>query len=159
MVKKTIAILGDTGNLSSGVMEGLMKQDLRLLFISENESKNIDLKKQLESVKTTAEVEFTSCERDGCWEADIIALSPMESFSAGLIQKIKEVATQKIVLEITEKNEISQEADLSKLLPYSKVIRIQFNPAEKEFRLTGKDPEAISGIKPLFEYAGYHHKK
>lgn len=158
MVKKTIAILGDTGRLSSGLMEVLMMQDLRLLFISENDSKNIELKEQLEQVNTTAEVEFTSCERDGCWEADIITLTPMESIATGLIQKIREVATQKIVLKISEENKTSEKADLAGLLPHSKVIEIQFKSAQKEFTMTGKDDDALFQVRSIFEKAGYTYK-
>src|SRR5690606_3553582 len=158
MVKKTIAILGDTGRLSTGLIEELMRQDLRLLFISENDSKHIELKEQLDEANTAAEVEFTSCEREGCWEADIIALTPMESFSKGLIQKIKAVATQKIVLEISEYNKTSGKSDLAGLLPYSKVIEIQFNSPQKEFAVTGKDEESIYQVRSIFEKAGYTYK-
>lgn len=158
MVKKTIAILGDTGKLSTGLMEDLMRQDLRLLFISENDSKNIELKGQLEQANTAAEVEFTSCEREGCWEADIIALTPQESISTGLIQKIKEVATQKIVLVFSEENKTNSKADLNNLLPYSKVIEIQINPVLKEFYLTGKDAEALHEVSSIFEKTGYTYK-
>ena len=158
MVKKTIAILGDTGRLSTGLMEDLMRQDLRLLFISENDSKNITLKEQLERDNTAAEVEFTSCEREGCWEADIIALTPMENISTGLIRKIKEVATQKIVLEISEENKTSGNSNLAGLLPYSKVIEIKFNSPQKEFAVTGKDEESIYQVRSIFEKAGYKYQ-
>lgn len=157
-MKKTIAILGEAGKLSPGLMEVLTMQDLRLLFISENDSKNTELKEQLEGVPTAAEVEFTSCERDGCWEADIIAITPHESNSKELIQKIREVATQKIVLEISEENNISETTDLSGLLPFSKVIEIQFHTAQKEFTLAGKDEDALNQIRSVFENAGYTYK-
>lgn len=159
MVKKTIAILGDTGRFPSGLMEVLMRQDLRLLFISENETKNNELKEQLRQRNTAAEIEFTSCERNGCWEADIIALTLGESISPELVQKIKEVSTQKTVLVIGEENKTFDPPDLGKLLPNSKVIEIQLNSPQKEFVVTGKDEDALAGVKAIFENAGYKFKK
>ena|SRR5690606_22707791 len=153
-----MAILGDSGKFSPEMIDMLMKQDLRLLFISENDTKHIELREQLGSVNTTAEIEFTSCEREGCWEADIITLGPEENFSTALIQKIKEVATQKIVLEISEMNNTTERSDLKELLPYSKVIKIQIDHAKQEFMVTGKDENALLEIRSIFEQAGYNYK-
>ena len=160
MVKKTMAILGDTGKFSLVVMQDLMKQDLRLLFISKDETKKFELKKQLGPINGAAltEVEFTSCERDGCWEADIIAITGKENISIALIQKIKEVATQKTVLIISEENKKSGSHDLVKSLPNSNVIEIQIETPVKEFRLSGMDPNSLTEIKFIFENAGYQHK-
>lgn len=158
MVKKTIAILGDTGKFSPVVMQDLMKQDLRLLFISEDETKKFKLKEQLEPINGAAEVEFTSCERDGCWEADIIAITGKENIPTALIKKIKEVATQKTVLIISEENKKSESHYLVTSLPNSNVIEIQIDTPVKEFRLTGKDAHSLTEIKFIFENAGYQHK-
>ncbi len=158
MVKKTIAVLGDNENFSSNLMEVLTKQDLRLLFISEDEASKIELKQRLEEANPTAEVEFTSCEREGCWEADIIAITPMKSLSGELVQKIREVATQKIVLVFKKENNVSDHAELSNSLPYSKVIEIILNSPQKEFILSGKDENSIVAVKEIFENAGFKYK-
>jgi len=159
MVKKTMAILGDTGKFSAVLMEVLVMQDFRLLFVSEDEAKNKKIKKQLEPLKTAAEIEFISCEREGCWEADIILLTRPENISTILIEKIKEVATQKIVLVVSEEKQQPDTPELEKLLPYSKVVEIVFNPQEKEFSVSGKDAESRTNVQKIFESTGYQLNK
>lgn len=158
MGKKTIAILGDTGRFSPGLMEALMMHDLRLLFISEDETKKSVLKQQFDALPGVTEVEFISCEREGCWEADIIAISPGESFSTELIQKIREVATQKIVLVISDEHKTSHPSELVTLLPNSKVIEIQFNNTAKVFSTKGNDLVPLTDINTIFENAGYKNR-
>lgn len=158
MVKKTIALLGDTGKFSPGLMEVLLKQDLRLLFISEEETKHINLKEQLERFHALAEVEFLSCEREGCWEADIIAITRNENIPAELVQKIKEVSTQKIVLIISEEHDLEGQSELLYQLPFSKVIEINIDTKANKFSVSGNDVSALTGISTIFENAGYKYK-
>jgi len=159
MVKKTMAILGDTGEFSTVLMEVLMMQDLRLLFVSEDEAKNKKIKKQLEPLKTAAEFEFISCEREGCWEAEIIAVTHPENISTILIEKIKEVATQKIVMVVSEDKKQPEKPELENLLPYSKVVEIVFDPREKEFSVSGKDAVSKTIVQKIFESTGYQLNK
>lgn len=159
MVKKTMAILGDTREFSPVLMEVLIKQDLRLLFVSEDEAKNENVKKQLEPLKAIAEIEFISCEREGCWEADIILLNRPENISPALVEKIKEVATQKIVVIVSEDIKQPDNPELEKLLPYSKIVEIVFDPQENEFSVSGKDAEAKANMQFIFESAGYQLNK
>ena len=147
MVERTIAILGDTGEFPPVLMEAFAKQNLRLLYVSENEKQNIALQQRLENWKVLAEVEFLSCEREGCWEADIIAFSLPESISPSLVAKIKEVATQKIVLVVTAEKE---SANFDALFPYSKVVEVSVNTA-KEISISGKDKTANAEVQELIE--------
>ena len=158
MMKKTIAILGDNKGIFPNVMQVLMKQDLRLLFVSEDEAKKLEISRQLEHQNATAEIEFLSCEKDGCWEADMIMLFNPDHSSASLVEKIKEVATQKIVLVASERKTIKDEPDLRELLPLSKVVEINLNTGEKEFSLCSNDPEGQAEVKKLFEASGYQLK-
>ena len=152
MVERTIAILGDTGEFPQALMESFAKQNLRLLFVSENEEKNVALLQQLENIKVLAEVEYLSCEREGCWEADIIAFSQPESLSPALIAKIKEVATQKIVLVVTGEN---QSANFDALFPYSKVVEVLVNSTGKEISISGKDKTANAEVQELINSMTY----
>ncbi len=158
MMKKTIAILGDNKGIFPDEMQVLMKQDLRLLFVSEDEAKKLEISRQPEFRNATAEVEFLSCKRDGCWEADMIVLVDPDTSSASLVEKIKEVATQKIVLVASEGKTIKDEPDLRELLPWSKIVEIKLNTAEKDFSLCSNDPEAKAEVKRLFEASGYQLK-
>lgn len=158
-MKKTMAILGGPGEFPPILMEILVMQDLRLLFVSEDEAKNEMVRKQLEPLKTTAEIEFISCEREGCWEADIIAVTRPENISSALVEKIKEVATQKIVLVLSEDGDRADKPEIDKLLPYSKVVEIVFDPRKKEFSVFGKDAKAKADVQNTFESTGNKQNK
>lgn len=152
MVERTIAILGDTGEFPQALIEAFAKQNLRLLFVSENEEKNLALQQHLENTKVLAEVEYLSCEREGCWEADIIAFSQPDSISPALVAKIKEVATQKIVLVVTgEKNSTNFDA----LFPYSKVVEVFVTGTGKEISICGKDKTANAEVQELIDSTNY----
>lgn len=152
MVERTIAILGDTGEFPLALMEAFAKQNLRLLYVSENEEKNVAVQQQLENLKVLAEVEFLSCEREGCWEADIIAFSQPESISPALVAKIKEVATQKIVLVVTREK---RSANFDALFPYSKVVEVLVNSTGNGFAISGKDKTANAEVQELIESTTY----
>lgn len=158
MVTKTIAILAENGEISSELLKVLGKSNLRLLFVAEDEENKNQLVEVLQPLELKAEVDFTSCEKEGCWEADMIVLVDPDISSASLVEKIKEVATQKIVLVATEGKALNDEPDLRESLPWSKVVEIKLNTGEKEFSLCSKDPEAKAEVKRLFEASGYQHK-
>ena len=158
-MRKTMTILGDTGKLFPDMTEILLKKDLRLLFVSEDEVENLELRSRLEQAGAVAEVEFTSCERDGCWEADIIAITQPEKASSALLKRIKEVATQKIVLAIYEDRKNFDKATLQQLLPHSKIVLLQMDSQKKKFSVSGNYPEAKDGVKELLSGAGYEVKQ
>ena len=153
MVEKTIAILGDTGEFPPTLIDVLAKQDLRLLYVSENEEKNVALKNRLNNLEVLAEVEFLSCEREGCWEADIIAFTQPDNISPGLVEKIKEVAIQKIVLVVSGRKE---SANLDALFPYSKIVEVVKKSPGKGFSIAGKNAAANAEVQELIE--GYINK-
>lgn len=135
-----------------------MKQDLRLLFVTEDEAKKFEITSQLNSNDPAAEIEFLSCERDGCWEADMIMLLNPDVSSCSLVEKIREVATQKIVLVASEEKEVAGKPDLRELLPWSKVVEVTFNTTDKELTFCSKDAEAKTTVQQLFETSGYQIK-
>ncbi|MDT0689985.1 hypothetical protein RM549_09335 [Salegentibacter sp. F188] len=150
---KTVAILGDTGNFFAELVKALMKQDLRLLFVSEDEEHDLNIINNLEQTEAVAEVEFTGCEHDGCWEADIILINQPQNISCSLIERIKEVATQKVVLLVSGNKLQFEELDFKKLLPHSKVVEVFVDLQKMEFSVSGKDPEAIAGVEAIFANA------
>lgn len=154
-MKKTIAILGDKKGSFSEVIKVLIKQDLRLLFVSEDEETKIGISRQLKFQDATAEIEFLSCERDGCWEADMIVLVNPDTSLVAHVKKIKEVATQKIVLVPSEGKKIKDEPDLRELLPWSKVVEINFDSIEKKISFCSKDAQAKAEVERLFEASGH----
>lgn len=154
-MRKTLAILGDAGEFLPEVMKGLMQQDLQLLFVSEDDEKNSDLMAGLGQTEAIAEVEFTSCERDGCWEADIIVITQPGKFSSALLERLKEVATQKVVLAVYDNKLNLDNSLLQQLLSHSKVVLLLVDSQEKKFSVFGNDPEAGDRVQKLFSGAGY----
>ncbi|MDT0688039.1 hypothetical protein [Autumnicola psychrophila] len=157
-MSKTIAILGNPGDLLSEVLQVLMKQDFRLLLVSENEEKKLDLKRSLEQTETDAEVEFTSCKRDGCWEADIIIITQPEKASCSLLETIKEVATQKIVLLISEHEKQLRKSNFEQLLPHSKFVRVLLDLQNNRFSVFSKHSKVKAEVQVQLLGAGFQRQ-
>lgn len=141
---KTIAILADTGNFPAHFLQALAKKDFRLLIVGGDEKRSLQIKKILESFLTSENIEFINCEREGCWEADIIILHEQQDIPPLLISKIKEVSTQKVVLVVSEEKEVN----FTEILPNSKVVMLQLGNCRN--LIAGKDLEANAEIQKLF---------
>src|SRR5690606_8692282 len=109
-----------------------------------------DLSQSIISKFSGAEVEIVACAKEGCWEADIIVLEVQE-IEKGLIERIREVATQKIVI-VVGKDEDPTPALVNKLLlvqeglPYCKVVEVYPQP---ETVVAGNDPVAVETVKEI----------
>ena len=157
--ERTIAIIGDTGIFFPGLVGDLAGQNVRLLFVSHEEEKNTEIKNLLTQTGSPADVEFISCEKEGCWEADIIAFSHPEKVEPQLVQRIKDVATQKVVLVITEidkKETVSKIANFEELLPHSRVVKLAMDAEQKRVFVSAKDDEAGEMAEEFFRNAGYN---
>jgi predicted dinucleotide-binding enzyme len=152
-VKKTIAIVGATETNGTEIARQLAKADYRLLLISNDISKLGQLATSIEHYGTETEIDFIECVKDGCWEADIIILSVPFSEEKEVAEMIKEVATQKIVVSIS--NEKSPHKELQQILPYSRLINVSLAVHSKEILILGNDEEAEEEIADIFESAGY----
>lgn len=129
---KTIAIVGATSKMGAAVAKNLSSGNYRLLLMAEHVDELESLRLELAQAK--AEVIAAQCAKDACWEADIIILAtPYESFRE-VAEKIRDVATGKIVISISSTlnkkyNELvpspntSASEELQKMLPHSKVVR------------------------------------
>lgn len=157
MGKKTVAVIGDTGEFCPALAKAAVQQDLRLLFISRDEEKTSALKEQLGQVQETAEIEYITCEKEGCWEADVIAFTRPEKIETALLDRIKQVSTQKVVLVISHRGNTEAEGlCFQQLLPHSKVVELEIEDAE--FSLFGRNKEANDTIGQFFQSAGYQQK-
>ena len=147
----TIAILGEAGDLPSALAQAVMQQDIRLLFISRN-PENSSALSELSDVAASAEVEFHTCEKECCWEADIIVFTNLAEVEPVLVQRIKQVATQKIVVLITREGQETSEInriDLQKLLPFSKLVELR--QRGEKFDIFGRNREANLTVGRLFK--------
>ncbi|MBI1769776.1 MAG: NAD(P)-binding domain-containing protein, partial [Bacteroidetes bacterium] len=138
--KKTIAIVGATEKRGAAIAKSLAKGNYRLLLMSAETEKLAALSKELDP--SIAEIETISCAKDACWEADIIIVATPYQTEKEVAEKIREVATGKIVISTSNPVDRSYEylfpspnssaaEELQRMLPYSKVVKT-FNTAFTE---------------------------
>lgn len=152
-VKKTIAIVGATEKEGRRIANQLACMPYRFLFISNKMIELEELTNLILEKYPEAEIENLECVKDGCWEADIIILAVPAEQNQKVAGLIKEVATQKIVVQISDKEKDSNE--LEKILPYSKLVRVSGNFRSKEIVISGDDKTVNKEISEIFKQAGY----
>ena len=147
-VKKTIAIIASTNEKAAAIVNKLSLENCRLLLVSKYATQFIELSTDIKSRHPNVELDIIDCMKDGCWEADIIILDISHSEEKEVVELIKEVATQKIVVSFpgNENNE------LQNLLKYSKVVNA-FHTINNSstVSLYGKDQDAVMEVLGLFK--------
>ena len=156
----TIAIIGVKGKMGMAIAKRLATGNHRLLFVKEERDQSAMVSNYLKETAPDAEIDVVECVRDSCWEADLIILDVPSSSEKMIAEKIREVATQKIVLRISdsEKNgdaPFSAAQQLQQLLPFSKVVAAFNNRTTPETYIAGDDEEAVQIISNMIRIAGY----
>jgi len=177
MAVKTIAILGATGNMGRAIARNLAKSNYRLLLIGSDNAKLDLLFKEIHAQSPSADIEIMNCAFNGCWEADIIIPAVPYKAEKEIASKIKDVATGKIVISISNPlNESftaletatgkSAAEELQQALPYSKVVKAFNTVYAEDFAepvidgqtidslIAGNDAEAVSTVAELVSVAG-----
>lgn len=153
-IRKSIAIVGVTEKTGEEIALQFVNSNCFLLLIS-NDSDRLDhLEKKIGDKKYKAEINFVQCVKDGCWEADIIMLAVPCAEKKGVAELMHEVATQKIVVVFS--NEERDAEELSKFLPYSKLVRVSGDIHTKSIIINGNDEAVNEEISEIFNEAGYH---
>jgi hypothetical protein len=101
------------------------------------------------------DVEVIDCVKEGCWEADMIVLAG-EGTGAKFLDKIREVATQKIVLLLMAENEQEKERIISQIreaLPFSKVVTADLQSYKA--LLSGENKSAVATATEVLRLVGY----
>jgi 8-hydroxy-5-deazaflavin:NADPH oxidoreductase len=177
---KTIAIVGATGNMGSSIAKSLAANGkYRLLLMANNQEKLSELKSQLETTGTQAEVLTISCAREASWEADIIIVATPYEAEKEVAERIREVATGKIVISISNPlndkyNELvtspdtSAAEELQKLLPNSKVVKTFNTTFAADFItpvidgktadafVAGNNGDAVDTVSQVVKSAGFN---
>ena len=153
-VKKTIAIVGATEKTGREIAGHFMQADYRLLLVSNNKDQLDYLSKSIKDKKPKAEIDSIDCVKDGCWEADIIILTLPFHEEKIVAEMMKEVATQKIVVSISDDENIN--GTLQQLLPYSRLVKVSGILNAKKLLISGDDEEANEEVSTIFKQAGYH---
>lgn len=120
----------------------------RLLLVSNNAEQLSQLTKNISQQNPTAEIDTIECVKEGCWEADIIILAVPGCEEEHAAEMMKEVATQKIVVVLSN-------AGIEKVLPYSKVVSVSDILANEIF-ISGNNETVNEEISGIFNQAGYH---
>lgn len=152
-IRKTIAIIGATGELGRAIVNKFAFTPYRLLLVSDKlvELKEFSAKLMEQQIK--AEIELLECVKDSCWEADLIVLSVAHAEEEKVAELMKEVATQKIVVIVLQhKNECKE---LENILPYSKIVKAFINTEANTVLLNGKSETVNEEILSIFKQAGY----
>ncbi|MEP6626847.1 MAG: NAD(P)-binding domain-containing protein [Ginsengibacter sp.] len=152
-IKKTIAIVGATEKNGVEITHQFAQHDYRLLLISNDPAKLDLLTKALSEENFKAEIKSISCVKDGCWEADIIVLAVPLCEEKEVAERMKEVATQKTVVLVSENTD--ELASLQQILPYSKLVRVSGDFQTKEISAEVQDVDADEEILNILKDAGF----
>ena len=155
-VKKTIAIVGATEKTGKIISEKFSSLPYRLLLVSKDLEESKKLFQVISSQKTIAEIDLGECVKDGCWEADIIILAVSHCDEKDAAEKMKEVATQKIVVKVS--NEKNIDKDLKEILPFSKLVKAFGDFDSKQIFITGENHAVNEEILSIFNEAGFNVK-
>lgn len=176
---KTIAIIGATGNMGSAIAKSLANADYRLLLFAHDKEKLSKVNSEIKSINSNADVDCMGCAMEASWEADIIIAAVPYAVEKEVAEKIRQVATQKIVISITNPaNEdftqvltspgTSAAEELQKLLPASKVVKAFNTTYAADFAqpviagkqvdafIAGDDDEALQIVKELVAKTGFN---
>ena len=166
ITKQTITIVGASGSTGTAISNSLSRGNYRLLLCG---SDLAEVQKVAEAVKrhmAAAEVEALDCTLDACWEADIIILAVPFAEMQEVADRIREVVNQKVVISLANPQDVAHDtpatgvvAELQKLLPYAKAVRVSANPYKEakpaEAFIAGNDAEALETVSELVSTAGY----
>lgn len=179
ITNQTIAIIGAGGNMGSAIAKSIAGGNYRLLLFDRSPEQSGIIAEEILQAYPGAEVEPMDCARDCSWEADIIILAVPHGAGKGIADKIRDVATQKIVISIanpmnedfsklTTEPHTSAAEKLQQWLPHSKVIKAFNTTFATDFEqpvidgkqtdafIAGDDKAALQIVTKLVETAGFN---
>lgn len=179
ITKQTIAIIGAGGNMGSAIAKKIVDGNYRLLLFDTEAEKLKELKKNIQHKSPTAEVEIMHCAHDCSWEADIIIMAVPHKTEKKLANAIRGVATQKIVVSISNpsveeinnllvESESSMAEKLQQWLPHSKIVKAFNTNLAANFEqpvidgqqadsfIASNDEEAVQVVAQLVKTVGFN---
>jgi len=158
---QTIVIIGD-GAVSRGIVSGLSNGHDRVIFCEGNHEAAQQFTGSLQATHPKYEVEAVQCSFEATWEADVIILTLPCTDREKIANKIRDVATQKIVVTVN-----TSMKELHDLLPNSKIVQAftdinveAFNlPFDEKKQIScivrGTDKEALKTVAELVKTIGF----
>ncbi|HKK44752.1 MAG TPA: NAD(P)-binding domain-containing protein [Balneolaceae bacterium] len=179
ITKQTIAVIGAGGNMGSAIAKSMAAGNYRLLLFDQTPQQLGSLKDEILQAHPEADVALMDCPHESCWEADIIILAVPHGSEKEIADKIKDVATQKIVISIanpidedfsklTTEPDTSAAEELQQWLPNSKVVKAFNTTFAADFDqpvidgkqvdafIAGDDEDALQTVTELVETAGFN---
>lgn len=172
---KTIVIIGSTGSMGSTLARKLANEAQYRLLLMANNQAELDLISALEKSAPKAEVLATSCAKEGSWEADIIVIDADHDAEKAIAERIREVATGKVVMSIgptsskgTRPISHSSAAEqLQRSLRHTKVVRIfstgiafelpsLIREGGNDVFIAGNNGEAVETALAVMKSAGFN---
>jgi 8-hydroxy-5-deazaflavin:NADPH oxidoreductase len=179
ITKQTIAIIGAGGNMGSAIAKSIAGGNYRLLLFDRKLEQLDSLHKEILKIHPESELEPMNCPHESTWEADIIILAVPHGAEKELADKIRDVATQKIVISIanpvdqdfsklTTRPDTSAAEELQQWMPHSKVTKAfnttfaadfeqpVFDGKQVDAFIAGDDEKAIQTVIELVETVGFN---
>jgi predicted dinucleotide-binding enzyme len=155
---KTVAIVGANSEIGTTLSNNLSRYKNRLLLIDTDMKMLANMVSNIKKYVPGADLEVMNCERDGCWEADVIFLAGGAAKSQNVARKIKEVATQKLVIYIS--HEVADGEDplvpVHEIMPHSRLVQAQINRNWTGASLYGEKEDAVKEAGDLLAIAGFY---
>jgi len=178
-MKQTIAVIGATGNMGSGIARSLAKAGYRILLAGQKEKELGGLLAAIKAATPSADVDVLDCSREASWEADVVIPAVPYAAQAEVAAKIKDVVTGKIVVSITNPLNATYDGlvtdpatsgaeELERLLPNSKVVKAFNTVFAADFGtpsiggktadcfVAGDDDPAVATVARLVKDAGFN---
>lgn len=178
-MKQTIAVIGATGNMGSGIARNLARAGHRILLADPHPEKLESLLQSIRRDSPEAEVQLLDCAHEASWEADIVIPAIPYAAQKDVAEKIRDVVTGKIVISIVNPlNETfdglatapttSAAEELAALLPHSIVVKAFNTTFTADFTtpniagktvdcfVAGDNDEAVATVSALVSDAGFN---
>src|SRR6476469_1846711 len=96
--KETIAVIGAGGENARLVVSRLASTNRQILLMDADAAKLDTFFQSLSALPVVAHIEILSCCREASWEADMIILSADIEEANAVIEKMRDVARNKVVI-------------------------------------------------------------
>lgn len=172
MANKTIAIIGATGRIGAILTTHLAKGKYTLLLFSHDMQELKGMVREIKKTSPAADLHSYRCLVDAGWEADIIVFAVSLHALDDLADRLSQVATQKIVINMSgdlnrmltnagEERDMNDTESLAKLLPHSKIVNV-YLANESEYPgspihviISGTNMEAVATMEEIFILSGF----
>lgn len=165
--------------MGSAIAKGIAGGNYRLLLFDRDPEQLDILSGEIVQSHPGADLDTMDCPHDSSWEADIIILSVPHGAEQEIAEKIRDVATQKIVISIanpidgdfsklTTGPDTSAAEVLQRWLPHSRVVKAfnttfaadfeqpVINGTQVDAFVAGDDEQALQTVSELVEAAGFN---